>query len=58
MKLSWPLALTVLLALFASGCGGDKDKDINRPDQKRDLPRAAPTETGKLGSQWGVSSKE
>jgi hypothetical protein len=51
MKLSWPLALTVLLALFASGCGGDKDKDINRPDQKRDLPRAAPTETGKLGSQ-------
>jgi hypothetical protein len=32
---------------FAVGCGGDKDRGMNRPDQRKDLPRAAPPEEKK-----------
>ncbi|MHB1426065.1 MAG: hypothetical protein ACYC3I_23120 [Gemmataceae bacterium] len=38
------LLIAFLLLGLASGCGGDKEKGINRPDQKKDLPRAAPAE--------------
>jgi len=42
------LSLIMLLVLVAAtGCGGDKERGMNRPDQKRDLPRAAPPETDK-----------
>lgn len=37
----------VLLLLTATGCSGDKERGINRPDQKKDLPRAAPPEKTK-----------
>lgn len=39
--------LMLLLLLAATGCGGDRERGMNRPDQKRDLPRAAPTEKDK-----------
>jgi hypothetical protein len=42
------LYVLMMVVLFAAtGCGGDKERGMNRPDQKRDLPRAAPPETGK-----------
>jgi hypothetical protein len=41
----------VLLAMFlltlTSGCGGDKDRGMNRPDLRKDLPRTAPPEDKK-----------
>lgn len=36
----------VLLSLIL-GCGGDREKGMNSPNQKKDLPRAAPTEKNK-----------
>jgi hypothetical protein len=39
--------LMLILLLAATGCGGDKERGMNRPDQKRDLPRAAPSEKDK-----------
>jgi len=42
MKLfTYALMLTFLLIL-TPGCTGDKERGINRPNQKKDLPRAAP----------------
>jgi len=47
MKLfSYVLMLTLLLVL-TPGCNPDKDRGINRPNKKNDLPRAAPTENQK-----------
>jgi hypothetical protein len=43
---SYVVIAMVLLAL-APGCGDNKDKGINRPDQRKDLPRAAPSEDKK-----------
>jgi hypothetical protein len=39
--------LTLLLLTLTSGCGNDKDKGMNRPNQRKDLPRAAPSENNK-----------
>ncbi len=45
---SWVyLLLTALLLAVVPGCGSDKEKGMNRPDQKRDLPRTAPTDSDK-----------
>jgi hypothetical protein len=38
------LLLMVLPLALLSGCGGDKDRGMNR---HKDLPRAAPTESNK-----------
>jgi hypothetical protein len=36
-------ALMLTLLLMATlGCSGDKERGMNRPDQKKDLPRVAP----------------
>ena len=38
MKTFLYLFLSLMLLGLASGCGGDKDKGMNRPDQRKDLP--------------------
>jgi hypothetical protein len=47
MKTIWYALLTILLLIMTPGCGGDKEKGMNSPNQRKDLPRAAPTETNK-----------
>jgi hypothetical protein len=47
MKRLLALLMAVLLLVLAPGCGSDKEKGQNRPDLKKDLPRAAPPETEK-----------
>jgi len=32
-----------LLLSVVLGCGGDREKGMNSPNQRKDLPRAAPT---------------
>lgn len=44
--LSYVLMLLLLLML-TPGCGGDREKGMNSPNQKKDLPRAAPPEKNK-----------
>lgn len=41
------LAMMLLLLILLPGCGGDREKDINSPNQRKDLPRAAPPEKNK-----------
>jgi hypothetical protein len=38
------MLMTALVLTLVSGCGNNKDKDINR---HRDMPRAAPPEEAK-----------
>ena len=40
-RLTYALMLTLLL-IAMPGCSGDKERGVNRPDQKKDLPRVAP----------------
>lgn len=41
-------ALMMIVALLlVPGCGGDREKGMNSPNQRKDLPRAAPTEKNK-----------
>ena len=47
MKRFLYVLMAVLVFALVPGCGSDKEKGMNRPDKKRDLPRAAPTEEGK-----------
>jgi uncharacterized lipoprotein len=47
MKTLAYVLIPLLLLVLASGCGSDKERGMNRPDQKKDLPRAAPPETNK-----------
>jgi hypothetical protein len=47
MKTFAYLLLVLLPLIFVSGCSSDKDKGMNRPDQRKDLPRAAPSESNK-----------
>jgi hypothetical protein len=47
MKTYLYVLMTLLLLPLAAGCGSDKDKGINRPDQRKDLPRAAPSQNNK-----------
>ncbi|HZV03814.1 MAG TPA: hypothetical protein VE999_01875 [Gemmataceae bacterium] len=35
--------MLILLLVLTPGCGGDKEKGMNSPNQRKDLPRAAPT---------------
>ena len=44
MKTVVHVLLMVLLLLLVPGCGSDKEKGMNSPNQKKDLPRAAPPE--------------
>jgi hypothetical protein len=37
----------VMLLVLLPGCSGEKDKNLNSPDKRRDLPRSAPTENDK-----------
>ena len=34
--------MLILLLVVTLGCSGDKERGMNRPDQKKDLPRVAP----------------
>jgi hypothetical protein len=47
MKTFLNVLLTAFVLVLVSGCGGDKDKGMNRPERRHDLPRAAPAEDGK-----------
>jgi hypothetical protein len=47
MKARSRLLLSLLLLSLALGCGGDREKGMNSPNQRKDLPRAVPTEKGK-----------
>ncbi len=47
MKKIAGLLTLMLVATVLTGCGGDKDRGMNRPDQRKDLPRAAPPEKDK-----------
>ncbi len=44
--LSYVLMMLLLLTLMP-GCGGDREKGMNSPNQKKDLPRASPPEKNK-----------
>jgi hypothetical protein len=33
----------VLLLMLIPGCGSEREKGMNAPNQRKDLPRAAPT---------------
>jgi hypothetical protein len=39
--------MTVFVLALVSGCGDNKEKGMNRPERRHDLPRAAPAEDGK-----------
>jgi hypothetical protein len=41
------LMTAVLFLAFLPGWGSDKEKGMNRPDQRKDLPRAAPPDSEK-----------
>jgi hypothetical protein len=47
MKTFVYIMMILVLVVSATGCGGDKERGINRPNQKKDLPRAVPTENTK-----------
>jgi hypothetical protein len=47
MKKRLSVLLSILLLSLALGCGGDREKGMNSPNQRKDLPRAAPTEKSK-----------
>ena len=47
MKTFAYVLLTLFVLTLTSGCGGDKDKGMNNPDKRKDLPRAAPPENNK-----------
>jgi hypothetical protein len=42
MKLFTYSLMLALLLILTPGCSSDKERGQNRPDQKKDLPRAAP----------------
>jgi hypothetical protein len=39
--------MMLLLLILTQGCSGDREKGMNSPNQKKDLPRAAPPEKNK-----------
>jgi len=39
--------MLILLLVLVPGCSGDKERGMNSPNQRKDLPRAAPTEKNK-----------
>jgi hypothetical protein len=47
MKTRLGVLVPVLLLSLALGCGGDREKGMNSPNQRKDLPRAAPTDKNK-----------
>ncbi len=47
MKTRFAILLALLLVSMVLGCGGDREKGMNSPNRKNDLPRAAPTEKTK-----------
>ena len=47
MKIFSYVLISLLLLMLASGCGSERDKGMNSPNQRKDLPRAAPPEKNK-----------
>ncbi|HEY7328246.1 MAG TPA: hypothetical protein VH592_11425 [Gemmataceae bacterium] len=47
MKKCSCILAALLLVSLALGCGSDRERGMNSPNQKKDLPRAAPTEKSK-----------
>jgi hypothetical protein len=45
MKTVAYVLMLVLLLVLVPGCGSDKERGMNSPNQKKDLPRAAPPVT-------------
>jgi|GEM_PF-3241531 uncharacterized protein YcfL len=43
MKKLLYVLMAVLLLTLAPGCGSEREKGMNSPNQRKDLPRAAPT---------------
>jgi hypothetical protein len=47
MKTCSYVRVLLVLMSFVLGCSGDREKGMNSPNQRKDLPRAAPTEKNK-----------
>lgn len=47
MKIFSYVLMLLLLLMLTPGCGSDREKGMNSPNQKKDLPRAAPPEKNK-----------
>ena len=47
MKTCTYALLLFFLLLLVAGCGGNREQGMNSPNQRKDLPRAAPTEANK-----------
>ncbi len=47
MKTRSYVLIVLVLMSFVLGCSPDREKGMNSPNQRKDLPRAAPTEKTK-----------
>ncbi len=47
MKAIVYVLMMVMLLALVPGCGGDKDKGMNSPSNRKDWPRTTPTENDK-----------
>jgi hypothetical protein len=47
MKTLSCVLFSLCLLMLVPGCSGEREKGMNSPNQRKDLPRAAPTEKNK-----------
>jgi len=47
MKTFCYVLMILPLLVLTPGCGGEREKGMNSPNQRKDLPRAAPPEKNK-----------
>jgi len=47
MKPLFFLLFLLGILMVTPGCGSDRERGMNSPNQRKDLPRAAPTEKNK-----------